>query len=211
MAMGSGFYAGVGVGVQDVFSELSLTDYDENGVDVARMEQGNTGFMGSLSLGYNFLFNQQVMLGLQFDGQISGVKTEHQATTTFLEEYNQSSITTKSKHGFGVNVRPGMLFNDNASGFLILGYRYIKVNHDFYENGTDIPLLSFAQNQNNHGFEYGLGTEISLTEQFGLRLEVTQTQFQTNTIFSLANVAELTSKTKLNQALLSIIWYPECY
>jgi len=35
MAMGSGFYAGVGVGVQDVFSELSLTDYDENGVDVA--------------------------------------------------------------------------------------------------------------------------------------------------------------------------------
>jgi len=48
------------------------------------MEQGNTGFMGSLSLGYNFLFNQQVMLGLQFDGQISGVKTEHQATTTFL-------------------------------------------------------------------------------------------------------------------------------
>lgn len=208
MAMNNGFYAGLGVGVADVLSKLTFTDVDANSIDSSSVELGNTGPLGSLVLGYNFLFGEQFMLALQLDGQISGVKTEITSTDNDVFGTSSNTISQKYKHGFGVSVRPGMSFNDTTSGFLVFGYRNAKMDYTLNEVDSNFPPLNLTSSQDNHGFEFGLGTEMCLNDQLGLRLEVSQTQYQSKELVNATGAGSLNAKMKVNQALLSLIWYP---
>ncbi|KTD56495.1 outer membrane protein [Legionella shakespearei] len=208
MAMNNGFYAGLGLGVADVLSDLTFTDVDAFGTDVSSIELGSTGPLGSLVLGYNFLFGEQFMLGLQLDGQITGVKNEITSYDTDMFGTSSNTITQKYKHGFGVSVRPGASFNDTTNGFLILGYRNAKMDYTLTEIDSNSPPLNLSASQNTHGFEYGLGSEVCLNDQLGLRLEVSQTQYQSKDLVNITGSGHLSAKMKSNQASLSLIWYP---
>jgi opacity protein-like surface antigen len=209
VAMNNGFYAGLGLGVADILTDVTYTDVDAFSTDRASIELGSTGPLGSLVLGYNFLFGEQFMLGLQLDGQISGVKNEITSYDSDIMYGNSSSsISQKYKHGFGLSARPGASFNDTTNGFLVLGYRNAKMDYTLNEIDSNFPPLNLTGSQNIHGFEFGLGGEVCLNDQLGLRLEVTQTQYQSKDLVTIAGAGSLGSKMKSNQALLSLIWYP---
>lgn len=212
MAVNNGFYAGLGLGVADIISDITFTDVDATSTDRATVQLGSTGALGSLVLGYNFLFGEQFMLGLQLDGQISGVKNEMTTYDSDIFGTSSNTITQKYKHGFGLSVRPGSSFNDTTNGFLVLGYRNAKMDYTLNEIDSNFPPLNLTSSQNIHGFEFGLGGEVCLNDQLGLRLEVTQTQYQSKDLVNVsgsgAGAGGLSSKMKSNQALLSLIWYP---
>lgn len=210
-AMHGGFYTGIGVGVQDLFSEVTYTDIGTIGSVTEVTDFGNTGPLGSLALGYNFVFGDYYGLGLQIDGQIAGTKIQFakvDADSTFGTA--TASITQKYKQGFGASLRPGGAFNEFAGGFLILGYKYGKVSYDLNEAATGSPPFNVSQDTDNHGFEYGVGAELSLNEQLGLRLEVSQTQYQSQELYNSPFIGSLTSKMKVTNGLLSLVWYPDC-
>ena len=210
-AMQGGFYTGIGVGVQDMLSEITTTDADAFGSVTEVTDFGNTGPLGSLALGYNFLFGEYYGLGLQIDGQIAGTKIQFaELDVDSIFGTAAASLTQKFKHGVGASLRPGGAFNDFASGFLIFGYRYGKISYDLNETETGALPFNVSQNIDSHGFEYGLGTEVSLNEQLGLRLEVSQTQYKSQDLYNSPLIGSLTSKMKITNGLLSLVWYPDC-
>lgn len=210
MAVGGGFYSALGVGVQDAFFKFTAVDNSFNSQDNLTLEQGKTGISGALALGYNWLCSD-FLFGFQLDGQISGTKAKIQSYSFDpIDGIERSSITAEAKHSFGLNFRPGYLFNDNASGFLVLGYRHGRFNYNSIS--SDVDGMNFPNaSVNRGGFEFGLGTEISLNEQLGLRLEVTQTRYGSKDLASLPDESRLSSKTTINQGLLSLVWYPELF
>lgn len=210
MAIGNGFYGALGVGVQDAFFKFSAVDSTFDSLDNASFEQGKTGVSGALALGYNWLCGD-FLIGFQLDGQMSGTKAKIQNYSfDAVDGFESSSITAEAKHSFGLNLRPGYLFNDNASGFLVLGYRYGDFKYTSISSdadGLDFPTKSL----NSNGFEFGLGTEISLNEQLGVRLEVTQTRYASKDLDYVPNESRFSSKATINQGLVSLVWYPELF
>ena len=210
MAMTSGAYIGASASLQSFLPQTTIVDIDTGKTNTLSFEQGDTGFAGALAIGYNQFFDNNFSLGINLDGQISNASVNINASDTDAGGTSTYAIKGKYKNSFGASIRPGYLFNTSANGFIVLGYRRAEIDFSVAESGSDSPLTSFSKSQSSNGFEYGIGTEISLDSKVSLRLEVTQTQYDSKSYYTSTD-GSATAKTKLNQGSISLVWYPDLY
>lgn len=210
-AMNNGLYVGFGVGALDVLPEITLNAVQPFNSSFASFTQGNTDISGVIVLGYTYLFNDYFGLGMQVDGQVANSDIKFRVGQSSPFWSSNASFTTKFKDSGGVSVRPAFLMHDTATGYLILGYRRNSMSNNIYANDFVDPFNSLSFSYNNNGFEYGIGTEICLGNQISIRLEATQTAYQSKSFFDATTQGSFTSKVKANQGLLSLVWYPNFY
>lgn len=206
-SMTEGFYVGAGLGVVDQISKFSVTDNTIGNYSTFSIDQGNTGFSGVIEGGYTYLFND-FAIGFQADAQFSNNSVGFSFYNADVFGNYAANASLDNKNSYGLNVRPAYIFNDCVSTFLVLGYR--RGNFDFTVSNvaTGFPVVSYSTNSNSDGIEVGIGTEIAINDQFGMRLEVTQTAYQTDSVLSNLNLGSAEFKNKVNQGLLSLVWYP---
>jgi hypothetical protein len=203
-----GFYVGAGVGAVDVISKFTVTDIDVGEYNVFTSQQGNTGFTGVIEGGYNYIWDC-FALGFQADARFSSASVDFSIyNADVLNGTNTITVNLDNKNSYGLNIRPAYLFNDSVSTFLVLGYRRTSFDFTVTDSGSLQPTFTYTRSFDADGIEYGIGTEIALNDQLGLRLEVTQTGYQSENLFSVANQGSATAKTTVNQGLISLVWYP---
>lgn len=207
-AMTSGGYMGLSAGLQSFIPKTTITDIDADGTDALSIAEGSSDFSGGVFIGYNYLFNDQYGLGLHMDAQLINPKTTIKNIDQDINGTSTQTITTKLKDNLGISVRSSMVMNDSTTGSLILGYRRASTQYSVGETGSDTIAASTSKKINSNGFEYGLGTEVQLSEEVALRLEATQTLYGSQTPFQSATHGSFKSSLKVNQANLSILWYP---
>ncbi|KTD79393.1 outer membrane protein [Legionella waltersii] len=206
-SMTEGFYAGASVGVLDQISKISVTDIDTTERTVFSVDQGSTGFAGVLALGYTYIMNN-FAITVQADANFANSDVNLSVTNVDVLGTNATSFSLKNKSSYGLNVRPAYVANDCLSTYLVLGYRRGNFDASISDVGPGQPAFSISNSFNRNGFEYGVGTEFAINDQLGLRLEMTQTTYQSNTLFSVAGQGSATATNKVNQGLVSLVWYP---
>lgn len=207
MAISSGGYMGISAGVQSFLPKTTITDVD--GTDTIFITEGTSDFSTNIFIGYTYFFDSMWGLGINLDAQIIKPHTSFNITGTDILGATSLNISTKLKNSLGLSARGYYSFNDSSAGYLVLGYRRGKIDYTATESGTDAPVIGAGRSLTSDGFEYGLGAEIEICPQVTLRFEATQTQYGNQTVFNSTSVGSYTNNSRVNQASLGILWYPD--
>lgn len=205
-AVNNGLYAGIGLGLQSYLPKISVFEEDPSDINRLTLNKGKSGLSGHVLLGYSQPLNDKFSIAVQADGMFTGIKAQLQ-TSNFDKEDNELTTnvqSTKLKNSLGLSLRPAMNLNAQAKAFLIIGYRHSRTNEQLLSTET----IGFSRNFSYNGVEYGVGTEVNMNPSLGLRLELSQTSNPSKSITDPVTNASFRSKFKANQAVLSLVYYP---
>ncbi len=179
MAMADGFYAGAGVGGQNLYSHMN----DGAG---RTYDAGKIGFTGGVLGGYAFNFANQFNLGVEAFGDFDTAKASEQATSY--------TATLKQLYDFGLRVLPGYQVTADSDIHLILGY----VRGHFKTTDTLASVGSTTFNSN--GFQAGAGIGTNLMKNVAVRGDVVFDGYQNKTFNGFQN------KPRTTAAIGSVIY-----
>lgn len=128
-----------------------------------------TGWVGGLFLGYGQYVTNQFYLGAEILGNYSGANTSYS-----FGSYN-SKVTVKGSAG--IDFIPGLKLNDSSLGYLRLGYKWARFQSQESLTGGSAASKSSTQG----GFNYGLGIETLVYENWSIRTEYTHTNYNSFT------------------------------
>lgn len=223
------FYAGAGLGYQ--------TFYDQNGgtgfgtitnaaANVTALTQTlgvkpeGHGFIGTIFAGYNFMLGGGLNAALELNGEWADANDRYNDTQILaLNGVTQTSITNnrtlKQNGSFGVSVRPGYMITPSTNLYVVLGWQGSNFKASdtstvtTLSSGTSTAVVSSTSKWTN-GFRWGLGMQANFNDQWGVRGEVTQTNYQKLNA-SVVNAAPLGTVTLgstpvTTDALVSLVW-----
>lgn len=211
-AVTPGFYAGAAIEAHDYHSKLTHIDTEDDSNNKAEFKIGNTNVSGMILGGYTFASQQNWGMSFQIDLEGTGGSTS-QISSNGLDDGDIERLQFKEKNNydFGIGLLPRIQLNDSNQAFLKLAYRrgHFKSTINNFEQDGDTGTISTSNiNKSNwrNGFEYGVGLQSALTNQWDIFLAATQTQYQSRTISPAPE--QFTSKVYVNRAKLGIIWHP---
>jgi len=180
-----GAYAGVQVGYDSyrVRESISTSGATANPVINA------TGFVGGLLAGYGRYMDNFYLGGEIFVNQ-SGADSSFSITDATIGTYT-SKFTARTAYGLGI--LPGVRLNDTSLGYIRLGYNWSKLK--LQEPGT-------SKSNTSGGFNYGLGLETLLVDNWSLRTEYSHTDYNSFSTALGTNV-----KPADNQFMLGLLYH----
>lgn len=170
----SGFYVGLNGGYGgDVFKQYgNLAGTTANNTPVALNTTSSSrtgGFIAGGHAGYNYQFYKHFVLGIETDGQWSGITGQHQAGVTEAN-YGTVYMNQQSNLGwFGTSrLRAGFARGDTLS-YATAGVAYGSVN--IGEQDVSGGLFSNNASAIRAGWVAGTGTEYAILPNISLRAE----------------------------------------
>lgn len=138
-------YPGAGLLRFGAFGQLSVTDFDLGRSVDDNGSASDTSFGGGASLGYDLLFHNGLVIGIEADAAFDTLQTDHA-----LREFRVDYLST-IRGRFGSYVRPDLLFYGTVGvSFLGVGYEGLR---------DEVTGLRFREDQTLVGWTAGLGTE----------------------------------------------------
>jgi outer membrane immunogenic protein len=156
----SGFYIGVGGGAGAVVHELNspfLGGVALNGI-------GGEGVFGEVTIGYDHVFAERLLVGVFADARYGGIGTDLDIPDLAL------SGSIDAKYGFDVGLRLGYLVTPSTLGYVLGGYSWQR-----FDLSTSIPGIAYDWNAD--GFVVGAGLETVLSGNWTLKTEYRYAQY----------------------------------
>jgi outer membrane immunogenic protein len=168
-----------------------------------------TGWVGGLFLGYGRYLTDMFYLGGELLGTYSGAESSYNifaSNTDTTGEVDTFSGNTKFEVNgmWGLALLPGIRLNDTSLGYVRLGYSWVSVKGKFNGTRNETPAggalvsqtFSTSKSNTSSGFNFGLGIETLLWDNWSVRTEYTHYYYNS---FS-SNIANsiTTSTTKFN-------------
>jgi len=167
-AIESGPYLGANAGIINNNINLKISDAEENSVEDLTL--GVRGSHATLNFGYGYAVNNLFYLGLEAFASVHSVKLEK-------GEPSASSLKFEYKRAYGINIKPGVIIQDNALVYLLAGYSRGKFDlniADYSEGQKDEINLS----KELDGLNLGIGTQIKLADHWSLNLQYAFTNYK---------------------------------
>jgi len=191
-----GFYVGAQVGydVYGVRDSVGIVGVDEGDGLALNPTLYANGAIGGLFGGYGMYFQNLYYLALEIYGNYSGASTSYNYLGSSPGELNDRLHTKVNARGsYGISVLPGIKLNDSTLAYLRLGYN--RANIKGQESSTNFDGVAFSVSNSNWtgGFNYGIGLESVVWDNFSVRGEFNYTSYSsfsdpiTETRFSPAN------------------------
>jgi opacity protein-like surface antigen len=158
-----GFYVGVQAGY-DTYRVRAVSD-------LANVPVNDSGWEGGLFVGYGKYFdpsNYAFYLG----GEIFGNYNNSSETINVLGPVY--SATFKARGSYGVALLPGIRLNNTTLGYVRLGYNWasLKGSENFASGAA-----TGSKTHTSNGFNFGVGIETLLVDDWSLRGEFSHTYY----------------------------------
>ena len=137
----TGFYVGVGGGTGFIIDQINVPLL---GTSIGGT--GGRGYFGKLTLGYDHLFSNGVVLGGAVVGRYGDIDTSWSITGTPF------SSEVKADYGFDVIGRVGYTITPRTLAYVLGGYSWQR-----FEFNSTFPAVTRSWNDN--GYVVGIGTE----------------------------------------------------
>lgn len=165
----SGFYVGADVGYAFRSDKYELGPAGSGLGDLDLF--GGSGFSGGLLAGYNVIFNQRWLAGIEADWSAQDIETRFSTDPSSGILFD---VTVKQKWAASVRGRLGYLITPTTLFYGTAGWAWSNV--DFNLSLLGIPFSSSAT---VNGFQGGFGVETAITSNLHARLEYLQTFYDT--------------------------------
>jgi opacity protein-like surface antigen len=200
----SGIYAGAGVGANIITGSQNtiIAALDEGRYPFNYGLRGNAA-SGEVFAGYGHFFGPYY---LGMEALYSSLNTSSEFKSTF-SGHQQEIITTKLKDGYGAAFRLGYQIQNSILAYLRLGWESRRISVTFTDlDGFFVPL---NKGYRSNAFVPGLGTEVKITDNLFLRLEVRSAFHQkknVNVEQSATNYTRITTTPKLHTLLVGLTY-----
>lgn len=164
-----GFYVGGQIG-RDVYGVR--TSYGIGALaGTTRLRAG--GWLGGLFLGYGRYMSDAFYLGGEVYGNWSGARGTLTSIATGVGTYSNRFT---ARGNWGLSILPGMRVNDTSLAYIRLGYNWTRLR--LRETETVGVASSATASSSRGGFNYGLGLETLLVDNWSLRTEYNYTRYR---------------------------------
>lgn len=198
-----GFYAGIQGGYDSYRVRASSHILDI----VSLSGVGNdTGWVGGLFVGYGKYLTDLFYLGGEVFANYNG--SDNTIFSTSTPSLNLTSNAKFEVNGsYGLALLPGIRLNDTTLGYIRLGWNWanLKASANVNNNGT---IYRSSTSNTSNGFNYGLGMETLLVDNWSLRTEYSHTGYSS---FSTGRHNNSSVRTSINpsdnQFMLGLIYH----
>lgn len=198
----AGMYAGIGLGSDTVDFAMRSRVYEINpghphSFDVINKSHlSATGLFGTLFAGYGTVFQNNLYLGAEINGNLSS--TESKGYNHEFVHNSFSDTVIKIKRSIGISVLPGYQFTPATLFYGRLGV----TNSTIQVNTSDISLENFSKQRN--GFRYGLGIKQNITDRLAVRMDYSRIDYNTINTGTFDPVGKVVKTTQMtpNQQLI---------
>lgn len=200
-----GFYVGGQVGYDAYRVRESLTT--AGGALAVNPQISANGWVGGLMVGYGQYLNDAFYLGAEVFGNYSDADAGFSATATAPGATVAFNNSIRVRGSWGVAVLPGVRLNDGALGYVRLGYNWANIRTS--DSITGIPgSPGVNKSHTSSGFNFGVGIEALMYENWSVRAEYTHTNYSSFTSnFGASNTKYSPSD---NQFMLGAIYHFAC-
>lgn len=192
-----GFYVGVGAGY-DNYSVGTRTSFAFSGATVT----GNpgvsaNGWLGELFAGYGAYFSDMYYLGGEVFVATSGAQQTY--SRGLLNNYTNKFTANNS---YGIGILPGIKINDSSLLYVRLGYNWASLKGSDTLTVASGATTASSKSSTQSGFNYGLGLESAVYQNWSLRGEYTYTSYN-----SFTNALGTKWSPSDNQFVLGLIYH----
>lgn len=160
-----------------------------------------TGWVGGLFLGYGQYINDALYLGGEVMGDYSDANSNVTTTTPFVTATSQIRV----RGSWGVAVLPGVRLSDSTLAYVRLGYNWANIRAHNAATILGVGAVTINKTNSSSGFNFGVGIETLVYEDWSVRAEYTYTNYNsfTSAIGTKYNPSD-------NQFMLSAIYHINC-
>lgn len=136
-----------------------------------------TGWVGGLFIGYGQYLSDLFYLGGEIFGNVSGAETRNSIGIAGIGGVTTASNKVQVNGNYGLALLPGIRLNNTSLGYLRLGWNWASIKTT---NNAFVPGVGTAHSSNTHtanGFDFGLGIETLVYDNWSVRTEYTHTWF----------------------------------
>ena len=187
-----GFYLGGQVGYDSYWVRENIA-LPAPGDIIGSVKFNAPGWVGGLFLGYGKYFYRYYYMAAEILGNYSQANQRNyiqSATTTY-----SSKITVNGS--YGVSLLPGIQIANSTLAYVRLGYLWTNFKANEITGGTSV-----SKSNTSGGFQYGLGLETLLVNNWSVRAEYTHTN---NTSFTTSLGTNFDPSD--NQVMLGLIYH----
>jgi outer membrane immunogenic protein len=185
----TGFYIGIGGGSGAVVHDLSLDVL--GAVNVLSFDGiGGEGAFGTVLVGLDYQIHPAIVMGVFADYDLSGISTDVSAFGGLF------TSTLEHKHSWSIGGRLGLLTSPRTLWYGTLGYTQAEFDLTSTIGSLDIPEF--------RGYFVGGGVESQLGGGFALRAEYRYTQFDSETLFSIPGILDLSLEPSMHTARVTV-------
>lgn len=187
----TGFYLGAGVGAGAVVHDLSvdipgvINILSFNGI-------GGEGFFGTLTAGYDHQIAPSIVAGVFFDYDFSDISMD----LSVLGGLFTASLEHKSSWSIGG--RLGFLTSPSTLWYGMAGYTQAQFDLNSTLGSLDLPDFN--------GYFVGAGVESQLHGGWSLRAEYRYTQLDSESIFSVPGLIDVSLEPSMHTARLALTY-----
>lgn len=160
-----GFYVGGQVGYDSYRVRQSV---DLGAGATANPVVNPTGFVGGLFLGYGQYMNNWFYLAGEIFGNYSGAETSWSGN---IGGTAYSSKFEADNSEYGISLLPGVKLNDTSLGYIRLGWNWARLK------ASETTTTSTSETNTQSGFNYGLGIETLVYDNWSVRTEYSHTNY----------------------------------
>lgn len=178
-----GFYVGAQAGydVYGIRDTINVVDPIDGDVFTANPTAFANGAIGGLFGGYGMYFQNLYYLGLEIYGNYSGASQSFTSTYVPVGLVGNSIYTKFNARGsYGISVLPGIKLNDSTLAYVRLGYNRVNLKGTGTLN-FDGTIISGSSSNWTGGFNYGIGLESVVWDNFSVRGEFNYTSYSSFT------------------------------
>lgn len=197
-----GFYVGLGAGAENIdFRQNAHIENPGNENILDKTHFSGKGAFGSVFAGYGESFSgcgcpfdeMNFYLAGEINADVSSVKFKSHNNELTHQNFNHASY--KMPYGFGLSLLPGIEITECSLLYARLGY----VNRNLKIATTENTLPNTKKRLS--GFRYGIGIKQSITEDFSIRLDFSQSLYQKLKIFGLDTASNVSKRTFITPIL----------
>lgn len=190
-----GFYVGAQVGYDSYRYRASVSD---TAADIAESDvYSANGWLGGLFLGYGQNINEWFYLGAEAVANATNAQNTNSITVGAASANDKFQVN----NSYGLGILPGVKVTDTLLGFVRLGWNWANIKL----SGTDTTGASASSTKTVNGFNFGLGMETLLKDNWSLRTEFDHTWY--NSINLSAGAATASVNPSDNQYTLGLIYH----
>ncbi|MGU3577067.1 outer membrane protein [Brucellaceae bacterium C25G] len=151
-----------------------------------------SGFVGGVQAGYNWQFENGLVIGVEADFQGSTLKSEIKTTDRYSTYSDYGKLTTKVEWWGTVRARLGYTPVEKLLVYTTGGLAYGKVKNSYsfdrvYSNTYTDQNWGYSNSKTRAGWTVGAGAEYSITNNWTLKSEYLYTDLGKTTGYALLN------------------------
>jgi outer membrane immunogenic protein len=184
----TGFYVGVGGGAGAVVHDLSV---DVPGGNVLSFDGiGGEGIFGTVVVGLDYQIHPMVVIGVFADYDFSGISSDLSVVGGLF------TASLDHNHSWSIGGRLGLLSSPTTLWYGTLGYTQAEFELSSTAGSLSLPDFS--------GYFIGAGVESQLGGGFSLRAEYRYTQFDSESVFSIPGVVDISLEPSMHTARVAL-------